>query len=268
MTSNNSPTFLSDSETLNFNFNTNQNGQMPQMKKYWCHICKKEFSHIYENDDIKCTFCGKTFCEIIENEDTSNSSHPINFEPFILNNSNSQNNLNNSQNENGGNQRHNINSLNRRAENLRNRANHIVELLTNYIFIQNNNDNIDNIISHIMLHDTNKYGNPPAAKKAIENLKKYKINEEKIKEFGFENSCAVCKDEFNIGEECLSMPCNHNFHKDCIIPWLNERNSCPVCRYELPTDDKDFEEMKKRKLKNENNINGINNNNLMEHSDN
>ena len=268
MTSNNSPTFLSNSETLNFNFNTNQNGQMPQMKKYWCHLCKKEFSHIYENDDIKCTFCGKTFCEIIENEDTSNSSHPINFEPFILNNSNSQNNLNNSQNENGGNQRHNINSLNRRAENLRNRANHIVELLTNYIFIQNNNDNIDNIISHIMLHDTNKYGNPPAAKKAIENLKKYKINEEKIKEFGFENSCAVCKDEFNIGEECLSMPCNHNFHKDCIIPWLNERNSCPVCRYELPTDDKDFEEMKKRKLKNENNINGINNNNLMEHSDN
>ena len=268
MTSNNSPTFLSDSETLNFNFNTNQNGQMPQMKKYWCHLCKKEFYHIYENDDIKCTFCGKTFCEIIENEDTSNSSHPINFEPFILNNSNSQNNLNNSQNENGGNHRHNINSLNRRAENLRNRANHIVELLTNYIFIQNNNDNIDNIISHIMLHDTNKYGNPPAAKKAIENLKKYKINEEKIKEFGFENSCAVCKDEFNIGEECLSMPCNHNFHKDCIIPWLNERNSCPVCRYELPTDDKDFEEMKKRKLKNENNINGINNNNLMEHSDN
>ena len=268
MTSNNSPTFLSDSETLNFNFNTNQNGQMPQMKKYWCHLCKKEFSHIYENDDIKCTFCGKTFCEIIENEDTSNISHPINFEPFILNNSNSQNNLNNSQNENGGNHRHNINSLNRRAENLRNRANHIVELLTNYIFIQNNNDNIDNIISHIMLHDTNKYGNPPAAKKAIENLKKYKINEEKIKEFGFENSCAVCKDEFNIGEECLSMPCNHNFHKDCIIPWLNERNSCPVCRYELPTDDKDFEEMKKRKLKNENNINGINNNNLMEHSDN
>ena len=268
MITNNSPSFLSDLDTLNFNLNSNQNREMPLMKKYWCHLCKKEFSHIYENDDIKCSFCGKTFCEIIENEDTSNNSHPIHFEPFILNNTNSQNNINNLQNENGGNNRHNINSLNRRADNLRNRANHIVQLLTNYVFIQNQGDNIDNIISHIMLHDTNKYGNPPAAKKAIENLKKYKINEKKIKEFGIENSCAVCKDEFNIGEECLSMPCNHNFHKDCIIPWLKERNSCPVCRYELPTDDKDFEEMKKRKLKNENNINGINNNNVMEHSDN
>ena len=55
------------------------------MKKYWCHLCKKEFSHIYENDDVKCSFCGKTFCEIIENEDTSNASHPSHFEAFNIN---------------------------------------------------------------------------------------------------------------------------------------------------------------------------------------
>ena len=81
----------------------------------------------------------------------------------------------------------------------------------------------------------------------------FKINEEKIKEFGFENSCGVCKDEFNIGEECLSMPCNHYFHENCLLPWLKERNSCPICRYELPTDDADFEEMKKQKLNNSSN---------------
>ena len=131
----------------------------------------------------------------------------------------------------------------------------------NYIIDQNYNDNFDNIITHLMLHDTNRYGNPPASKKAVEKLKKYKINEEKIKEFGFENACAVCKDEFNIGEECLSMPCNHYFHGNCLMPWLKERNSCPVCRYELPTDDADFEEMKKIKMRNDNNNNIINNNN-------
>ena len=160
---------------------------MTLMKKYWCHLCKKEFSHIYENDDVKCSFCGKTFCEIIENEDTSNASHPSHFEAFNINNINTQNNINNTHNRNGTNNNlNNLNHFNRRAEIFRRRANHIVEVLANYFLIQNSNgDNLDNIINHIMLHDTNKYGNPPAAKKAVESLKKYKINEEKIKEFGF-----------------------------------------------------------------------------------
>ena len=256
LSNNNPPTFAPFNNII-----TNQNFQMSPMKKYWCHLCKKEFSHIYENDDIKCPFCDKTFCEIIENEDTSNASHPIHFEAFNLNNTNNQNNINNSHNRNGTNNLNNLNHFNRRAELFRRRANHIVEFLANYFFNQSSSYNIDNIINHIMLHDTNKYGNPPASKKAVENLKKYKINEEKIKEFGFENSCAVCKDEFNIGEECLSMPCNHYFHGDCLIPWLKERNSCPICRYELPTDDADFENMKKIKLKNENNRSNENNNN-------
>ena len=265
MTSN----FTSIIHQLNSNSNNNiiinnLNNQTQQMKKFWCHLCHKEFSHIDENNDVKCIYCGKTFCEIIENEDTSDASHPIHFETFIANNINSQNNINNSQNGNNTNTSNNSNSSNtgnRHSSFIRRRANHLVYLLTNYIIDQNYNDNFDNIITHLMLHDTNRYGNPPASKKAVEKLKKYKINEEKIKEFGFENACAVCKDEFNIGEECLSMPCNHYFHGNCLMPWLKERNSCPVCRYELPTDDADFEEMKKIKMRNDNNNNIINNNN-------
>ena len=232
-----------------------------EFKKYWCHICKKDFTRTYNiNTDIQCVYCGKTFCEILENEDTSNPSHPIHFKPFVLNDNNTEVNENNNNNSSNRNINRNNNQRNIFEITSSRRNNRFLDLITNYYIIQNYNDNLDNIISHIMLNDTNKYGNPPAAKNAVEKLKRYKIDEKKIKEFGFENCCAVCKDEFNLGEECLSMPCNHYFHDNCLLPWLKERNSCPICRYELPTDDADFEEMKKQKLNHGNT--SINNENI------
>ena len=41
------------------------------------------------------------------------------------------------------------------------------------------------------------------------------------------------------------MPCAHIFHTDCLMPWLNEHNSCPVCRFELKTDDPEYENRKR-----------------------
>ena len=121
-------------------------------------------------------------------------------------------------------------------------------MVIEYLTGENYEDDIETIINQIMMNDNNKYGNPPASKQSIDTLEKINITEEKLKSFGIENTCAVCKDEFTIGELCLLMPCKHHFHKDCLIPWLKERNSCPVCRYELPTDDEDFENRKKKNL--------------------
>ena len=121
--------------------------------------------------------------------------------------------------------------------------------------IQNYHRNIEYLINQIMMNDNNRYGNPPASQSAVDKLQKCNITENKLKELGFENSCSVCKDEFSLNEECLLMPCDHHFHKDCLVPWLKERNSCPVCRYELPTDDEDFERRKKERLNNNNSNN-------------
>ncbi|XP_006849546.2 uncharacterized protein LOC18439315 [Amborella trichopoda] len=49
--------------------------------------------------------------------------------------------------------------------------------------------------------------------------------------------CPVCKDEFEIDDEVKQLPCNHLYHGDCILPWLQTHNSCPVCRFVLPTEE-------------------------------
>ena len=44
--------------------------------------------------------------------------------------------------------------------------------------------------------------------------------------------------------EVILMPCTHQFHNECLIPWLEKHNTCPTCRHELPTDDTDYEQRK------------------------
>ncbi|KAL3635549.1 hypothetical protein CASFOL_020096 [Castilleja foliolosa] len=88
-------------------------------------------------------------------------------------------------------------------------------------------------------------GSPPAAKSVVENLPSVVLTDEDIGENNKNCvACAVCKDEFAVGEKATKLPCCHLYHGDCIIPWFGIRNTCPVCRHERPTDDADYEKMR------------------------
>nr|2ECT_A Chain A, RING finger protein 126 [Mus musculus] len=45
--------------------------------------------------------------------------------------------------------------------------------------------------------------------------------------------CPVCKEDYALGESVRQLPCNHLFHDSCIVPWLEQHDSCPVCRKSL-----------------------------------
>lgn len=53
--------------------------------------------------------------------------------------------------------------------------------------------------------------------------------------------CVVCQEAYEADDVAIQMPCLHVFHRGCLLEWLQRRNSCPMCRRQLPTDDKEYE---------------------------
>ncbi|KAG0288522.1 hypothetical protein BGZ96_007727 [Linnemannia gamsii] len=54
-----------------------------------------------------------------------------------------------------------------------------------------------------------------------------------IDEDDSEDACAICLDEFENGDEIRTLPCHHEFHCDCIDPWLVRKSStCPLCKFD------------------------------------
>lgn len=97
---------------------------------------------------------------------------------------------------------------------------------------------LDQLIQQLAENDPNRHGAPPASKSAVEAMPTIQISQEHLGTDAAQ--CAVCKDEFELGASVRQMPCRHMYHADCILPWLAQHNSCPVCRYEMPTDDQEY----------------------------
>ncbi|XP_076958849.1 uncharacterized protein LOC143634718 [Bidens hawaiensis] len=91
---------------------------------------------------------------------------------------------------------------------------------------------------------------PPASKCVVENL----LSVVMTRGDGESDNtvCAICKDEIGVGEMVKQLPCSHYYHGDCIVPWLCIKNTCPVCRHELVTDDINYERRKAERVASDN----------------
>uniref|UniRef100_A0A8D0HTG6 Ring finger protein 215 n=1 Tax=Sphenodon punctatus TaxID=8508 RepID=A0A8D0HTG6_SPHPU len=47
------------------------------------------------------------------------------------------------------------------------------------------------------------------------------------------DSCAICLDQFYKNQCLRVLPCLHEFHRDCIDPWLLLQQTCPLCKHNI-----------------------------------
>lgn len=137
-----------------------------------------------------------------------------------------------------------------------NSNNNILSFLNNH----NNDFQFNNLVNIIMSFESSMHGNPPASQRAIDNLPKIEINKDNINQFK-DITCNICLEGFQLSNILRVLECKHEFHEKCIITWLKSRNTCPVCRHELESNDPNYERRKHNHRENLRNLHRSNTNN-------
>ena len=109
---------------------------------------------------------------------------------------------------------------------------------------------IDNMTYDQILALEERMGNVPTkltkplTKSQISRLptRKFQGNSDSLKDH---TSCCVCLCDYEKGDDLITLPCLHTFHKDCITQWLGKQKpTCPVCKAFVDTEN-DFGEATK-----------------------
>lgn len=90
---------------------------------------------------------------------------------------------------------------------------------------------LEALFEQLLLQTSNRQGPAPAPQSAIDSMPVVRITRRHLSD---DPLCPICTDRFEVGSEAREMPCKHLYHANCIIPWLVQHNSCPVCRHPLP----------------------------------
>ena len=88
---------------------------------------------------------------------------------------------------------------------------------------------------------------PPASNRAIRTLPTVTVAPEDLVD---ENNreCCICFEQHSLKDRAVRLPCAHIYHPPCIVDWLKRSCTCPVCRYELPTDDPAYEATRRQRM--------------------
>jgi len=81
---------------------------------------------------------------------------------------------------------------------------------------------------------------PPAARIFVERtlLEAHTVSIDKE----CKDECVICLDALDESDTVVQLPCfcETKLHYKCVQPWLEEKHTCPQCRYEFVTDNAEF----------------------------
>ena len=82
------------------------------------------------------------------------------------------------------------------------------------------------IIFEFLGIDMTKYD--PPSEKTME-----KCNNHRYVKNDIDEACVVCQCDFEDGDEVKKLICDHQFHNNCIMGWLKNHSTCPMCNISL-----------------------------------
>lgn len=88
---------------------------------------------------------------------------------------------------------------------------------------------LDQIITNLMEAHPQSNAAPPASTEALANLSRRPVDASML-DGDSKTECTICIDDMKVGDLAAFLPCKHWFHEACVVLWLKEHNTCPVCR--------------------------------------
>ena len=88
---------------------------------------------------------------------------------------------------------------------------------------------------------------PPVSNKFLQSLQYVNVTADDLLEES-NKECCICLVTQNLGQRVYKLPCGHLYHPECLLDWIKRHCTCPVCRFELPTDDSNYEQDRKIRM--------------------
>ncbi len=80
------------------------------------------------------------------------------------------------------------------------------------------------------------FGTLFCARKGLKKLSSHLLNKEikkvimkKTFKSNSEEICVICQDDYKTVHKCAELFCGHKYHKKCLMKWLCEKPTCPLC---------------------------------------